>query len=109
MRGRYAPPRLAIDHPVEDRRLVEFIRRLVFIVARERKDLYTSLTRTFADDPTVEVVLDRRGGERRRAAATPTTDRRRRDRRVNEDVERAVRERGYAVVGAVRPRARRTP
>jgi hypothetical protein len=86
---------------------VELIRRLVFIVARERKDLFASLTRTFADDPAVEVVLDRRGGERRRAAAAPATDRRRRDRRANADVERAVRERGYAVVGVVRPRARR--
>jgi hypothetical protein len=86
---------------------VRRIRRLVFIVARDRQDLFASLRRTFAGDDSVEVVMDRRRGERRNVAIEPGAERRRRERRTNPEIARALATRGYAVVGVVAlPRAR---
>jgi hypothetical protein len=80
---------------------VQRIRRLKFIVARDRKDLFESLRRTFSGDDSVEVVLDRRGGERRAKGITPSTERRRRERRFHRAVARNLEQRGYAVVGVL--------
>jgi hypothetical protein len=56
-------------------------RRLV-IVRRGHFATFELLTRTFADDPTVQIVWDRRMGERRQAARGPDDgERRRNDRR----------------------------
>ena len=44
------------------------MRREVFVVARDRPDLYRYLSQTFADAKNVEVIWDRRTEERRRAA-----------------------------------------
>ena len=55
--------------------------RHLFIVARSHPDLYTYLCERFANDPNVEVILDRRVGQRRQRAMTVTEDRRTGDRR----------------------------
>ena len=73
------------------------MRRELFIVARDRPDLYRYLTQTFADADNVEVIWDRRSGERRGSAdddATP--ERRRRERRTRHNVENDLRTVGYA-------------
>ncbi len=55
--------------------------RLV-IVRRGHFATFELLTRTFADDPSVQIIWDRRMGERRQAVGRPaTSDRRRSDRR----------------------------
>jgi hypothetical protein len=52
------------------------------IVRRGHFATFELLTRTFADDPTVEIVWDRRMGERRQSARRHAADERRRsDRR----------------------------
>jgi hypothetical protein len=77
------------------------IRRLVFIVEPGRRQLYESLTRTFAGDSTVQVILDRRGTERRKRPEPRSSDRRATERRRNKDVQQKLSQRGYAVVGVV--------
>jgi hypothetical protein len=71
--------------------------RDLFIVRRDRADLYRYLTQTFADADNVEVIWDRRFGERR---ARPTegsiTERRRDDRRHRPTVEEDLRLVGYS-------------
>jgi hypothetical protein len=53
----------------------------IFIVQRERTELFQYLQAHFADDPDVTVILDRRGAQRRRGSALPRVDRRAADRR----------------------------
>jgi hypothetical protein len=58
----------------------------VFIVQRERTELFEYLREHFADEPDVSVILDRRTAERRRSdhrrgPAPPGVDRRAGDRR----------------------------
>jgi hypothetical protein len=70
---------------------------LLFVVARDRKDLYDHLRRAFADTPAVDIILDRRHGERRQLTTPPAAERRRRDRRTN-DVSGDVTYLGWALV-----------
>jgi hypothetical protein len=72
------------------------MRRELFIVARDRADLYRYLSQTFADAENVEVVWDRRAGERRRASERPQPDRRRRDRRTRAAVDEELKRVGYS-------------
>ncbi|HEX2439644.1 MAG TPA: hypothetical protein VHT71_15145 [Methylomirabilota bacterium] len=72
------------------------MRRELFIVARERADLYRYLSQTFADAENVEVIWDRRGGERRRSLNGTHPDRRRRDRRTRTSVDEELRSVGYS-------------
>jgi len=51
------------------------------IVRRGHFATFELLTRTFADDPGIQIIWDRRIGERRRAVADPGDERRRADRR----------------------------
>jgi len=54
----------------------------IVIVRRGHFATFELLTRTFADDPSVQIIWDRRIGERRRAEGrSDTGDRRRSDRR----------------------------
>ena len=53
------------------------------IVQRGRLATFKLLTRTFAHDPTVRVVWDRRERDRRKTASPTPEDRRRRDRRAS--------------------------
>lgn len=59
--------------------------RHLFIVARQRTDVYGVLSRDFARDPNVGVILDRRHGERRAAGETGGGERRRTERRSFEE------------------------
>lgn len=70
--------------------------RELFIVARDRPDLYRYLTQTFADAENVQVVWDRRADERRRIGPAAGTDRRHADRRAHPHVEAELRAVGYA-------------
>jgi len=72
-------------------------RRQLFIVARDREKLYEYVKRAFADNPTVQVVLDRRTGDRRRGSMPRLPDRRRGDRR-SRDVTGQLRALGWAIV-----------
>jgi hypothetical protein len=72
------------------------MRRELFIVARERADLYRYLSQTFADAENVEVIWDRRGGERRRVSNGTRSERRRRDRRTRVNVDEELRTVGYS-------------
>ena len=72
------------------------MRRELFIVARDRADLYRYLSQTFADAENVEVILDRRSAERRNLPSPIIPDRRRRERRDHSKVDDELRMVGYA-------------
>jgi hypothetical protein len=77
-------------------------RRLLFIVSRERKDLYDALRTALWNEMDCEIILDRREGERRqgerRAVARGGHDRRGVQRRQRAEIDREIRECGWAVV-----------
>ena len=76
------------------------IKRLLFVVGQRRRALYDSLRRTFENDDTVQVVLDRRVTERRRRRpGKRKAERRKTDRRLQREIEKQIRAHGYAVVG----------
>jgi hypothetical protein len=72
------------------------MRRELFIVARDRADLYRYLSQTFADAENVEVIWDRRAEERRRISAGVGPERRRRERRTRVNVDEDLRTVGYS-------------
>jgi hypothetical protein len=71
------------------------MRREIFIVARDRADLYRYLSQTFSDAENVEVIWDRRADERRRLSAGSAPERRRRERRARLSVDDDLRTVGY--------------
>jgi hypothetical protein len=71
--------------------------QLVFIVSRHRPKLQEYLTREFADNADVAVIVDRRIGERRLREVEPGTERRRADRR-QETIDERLRALGWAIV-----------
>jgi len=71
------------------------MRREVFVVARDRPDLYRYLSQTFADANNVEVIWDRRTEERRRTEDASPRDRRQRDRRTRRAADDEIRRVGY--------------
>jgi hypothetical protein len=78
------------------------VARHLFIVSREAPDLFTYLSREFAGEPDVTVILDRRQGERRRGLepreAGRTDDRRQTDRRLKAEIASQLATLGYAFV-----------
>jgi len=80
--------------------------REIFIVARDRPDLYRYLSQTFADAENVQVIWDRRSGERR-ATSNPHIgagrpfERRQGDRRRRASVDHELRTVGYAFISIV--------
>ena len=73
--------------------------REIFIVARDRPDLYRYLSQTFSDAENVQVIRDRRTGERRVTAVVPhDPERRRADRRRRPAVDQELRNVGYAFI-----------
>ncbi|TMQ23502.1 MAG: hypothetical protein E6K82_10825 [Candidatus Rokuibacteriota bacterium] len=72
------------------------MRRELFIVARDRSDLYRYLSQTFADAENVEVIWDRRAGERRQGDTAASPERRRRQRRSRNSIDEELRTVGYA-------------
>lgn len=65
--------------------------RELFIVSRDRADLYRYLTETFADAEGVQVIWDRRSSE---SGATPPATERRTHRTVDEELKLV----GYAFI-----------
>ena len=101
---------------MEDLSLV-LLPRLLFIVSTRRPDLYggldiyARLKTALANEPSVEVYLDRREGERRSGAPAAHTDRRQAERRQQEAIDAEIQDRGWAVVKVapdlhLRPRMR---
>ncbi len=73
--------------------------REIFIVARDRPDLYRYLSQTFADAQNVQVIWDRRAGERReRTAAGRLPERRLGARRRRAGLEQELRSAGYVFI-----------
>ncbi|HTO13107.1 MAG TPA: hypothetical protein VMQ51_16140 [Candidatus Binatia bacterium] len=72
------------------------MRRELFIVARDRSDLYRYLSQTFADAENVEVIFDRRSADRRDVRTSTQPDRRRRERRGRPTVDEELRTVGYS-------------
>jgi len=72
------------------------MRRELFIVARERSDLYRYLSQIFADADNVEIIADRRAAERREIFTPATPERRRRERRNRPTVDEDLRREGYS-------------
>ena len=75
-------------------------RQLLFIVSRERMDLYDALRQALSEEADCEVVLERRSGERRsRGGSAPDgRDRRANHRRERIPLDSEIRECGWAVV-----------
>src|SRR5262249_56466897 len=66
--------------------------REIFIVARDRPDLYRYLSQTFSDADNVQVIWDRRNGDRRATSATAhNPERRQGDRRRRAAVDQELR------------------
>src|SRR5438128_2683095 len=73
--------------------------RDIWIVARDRPDLYEQLKQRFRDDPGVEVVFDQRHDDRRAGGRQRLPDRRRTDRRgPSMEILGKLFLQGYAVV-----------
>jgi hypothetical protein len=70
--------------------------RELFVVARDRADLYRYLSQTFAEAENVDVSWDRRQGERRRLAYGVVLERRCGERRSRFAAEQELRTVGYA-------------
>ncbi len=70
----------------------------LIIVARDRPDLWRALTRQFAADGDIVILLDRRQGERRQSAQPTAPDRRGSDRRSMPRIEEDIRYRQYVIV-----------
>jgi hypothetical protein len=73
----------------------------LFIVSRLEPDLFTYLSREFAQEDDVRVIVDRRATQRRRSRegfGTTDLERRRRDRRAQAHVARQISSLGYAFV-----------
>ena len=73
-------------------------RRLVFIVSRDRLDLYEKLREALIREPDVDLILERREADRRLADSPIDQERRGRQRRQRLAVDAEVREFGWAVV-----------
>lgn len=71
---------------------------LVFVVRRDRTDLYDGLVALFRRDSDVAVILDRRAHERRRREGPHPEERRCQDRRLRMPVDLDLAARGWTVV-----------
>ncbi len=67
-------------------------------MARQRSNLYRYVKRAFQDNPSVEVILDRRTGQRREKSQPVVPDRRRGERRQRPEVDDMLRLLGWAIV-----------
>jgi hypothetical protein len=73
----------------------------LFIVARQRPDLYGYLSREFSTEADVRVMMDRRDEDRRRQGERRTNargDRRQTDRRGRSEAAEQITSLGYAFV-----------
>ena len=70
----------------------------LFIVSRREPQLFTYLSREFASEDDVQVIVDRRIGERRKTTGVYPVERRQTDRRTLAHVPRQISSLGYAFV-----------
>ena len=70
----------------------------LLIVARDRHKLYDHVKRAFSDNPTVEVILDRRSAEPRNANRARATDRRRGHHQQRFETDNHLKALGWVVV-----------
>ena len=72
---------------------------VLFIVSRRQPDLFGYLSRQFATEPDMKVMLDRRLSERRQGASPQPlrTERRQAERRRNSEAAHQLLTMGYAV------------
>ena len=70
----------------------------LFIVSRQEPQLFAYLSREFASEDDVQVILDRRVGDRRKSTVTHPVERRQADRRTLAHVPRQISSLGYAFV-----------
>jgi hypothetical protein len=61
--------------------------RFMYVVARDRLELYDRLVAEFSREDDVKVVVDRRRSQRRQAAGAHEPDRRRSDRRGRSELD----------------------
>ena len=73
-------------------------RRLVFIISRERLDLYEQLRRALIREPDVDLILDRREADRRLGNSVIDQERRGRQRRERLAADAEVTAFGWTVV-----------
>jgi hypothetical protein len=74
---------------------------MIYVVARDRQDLYDLLLQEFADEPEVQVVVDQRRTERRQENRPADLDRRLVDRRARRDADYDLRSLGWILIEAV--------
>ena len=72
--------------------------RCLFIVARNQPDLWHHLSRDFAGDEEVQVLLDRRRGDRRQRVQSHERERRRTDRRRQPSIDNDLRYRSFVIL-----------
>jgi len=70
----------------------------LYVVARDRPELYERLRGNFVNEPDAQVILDRRFGGRRQGPQTRSPERRKADRRSRPLVDANLRSLGWAVV-----------
>ena len=70
----------------------------LYVVARDRPELYERLRGNLVQEPEAQVILDRRFGGRRQRPATRSPERRQVDRRSRPVVDANLRSLGWAVV-----------
>jgi hypothetical protein len=72
--------------------------KLTFIMSPARTDLYESLRKTMSGEANVEVVIDRRAWPTVPISPRIARERRQTDRRLQEQIDKEIREFGWTVV-----------
>ncbi|MBI4608093.1 MAG: hypothetical protein HY726_03695 [Candidatus Rokubacteria bacterium] len=72
--------------------------RILFVVTRNRPDLFDRLTEWFSEVTDAQVIFDRRQGQRRNPAQAHEPERRRGDRRRRLGIEAELRSHGFVLV-----------
>jgi hypothetical protein len=72
--------------------------KLTFIMSPARTDLYENLRKTMSGEANVEVVIDRRAWPTVPISPRIAMERRRADRKVQDQIDREIREFGWTVV-----------
>lgn len=72
--------------------------KLTFIMSPARTDLYESLRKTMSGEANVEVVIDRRVWPTVPISPRIAMERRRTDRKLQEQIDKEIREFGWTVV-----------
>jgi hypothetical protein len=76
--------------------------RVTFIMSPARADLYESLRKTMSGEANVEVVIDRRAWPMVPISPRIALERRQADPRVQEQIDREIRDFGWTVVKSTR-------